>query len=85
MSLRYLYHDPERHKVHPSGDRIARLTATSDATTSRGFTAGFTGDAALGVLPTAEVSVQSDNTLSYERATKSWRRGFSYEPCESLI
>ncbi|KAH6699078.1 hypothetical protein BKA61DRAFT_741252 [Leptodontidium sp. MPI-SDFR-AT-0119] len=80
VSLRYLYYDLERHKVHPAGDAIARLAVTEENTTTKGFKAGLTGDATMGVVPTAEVSVESDNTLTYERKTKSWRRGFSYEP-----
>ncbi|KAH9205292.1 hypothetical protein DL95DRAFT_470707 [Leptodontidium sp. 2 PMI_412] len=85
ISLRYLYHGCEKHEVKPHADGIAKVKENEETTTSKSLDVGAEGNPlAGGATPTIGVHVARDNKLAYERDSKSWRRGLSFEsysPC----
>ncbi|KAL5330677.1 hypothetical protein ACEPPN_000196 [Leptodophora sp. 'Broadleaf-Isolate-01'] len=86
ISLRYLYHGCEKHEVKPHADGIAKVKENEETTTSKSLDVGAEGNPlAGGATPTIGVHVARDNKLAYERDSKSWRRGLSFESCESTI
>jgi len=82
VSLRYLYHgcnkDNEKHTVKPnSADLFTEVTESEETKISTSM------DLKLAKDDLGGVHVARDGKLAYEKKSKSWRNGFSFESCKS--
>ncbi|KAK0106377.1 hypothetical protein ONS96_004011 [Cadophora gregata f. sp. sojae] len=82
ISLRYLYHHPEKHEIRPGGDGVTHFRTNDETTRTEWMEAKLTADpskGAAGISPEVGIHVQRDNKVTYERESNSWRRGLSFE------
>src|SRR5438045_77342 len=87
ISLRYLYHDPEKHEIKPGGDGVTHFRTNDETTRTEWMEAKLTADpskGAAGISPEVGIHVQRDNKVTYERESNSWRRGLSFESCKCV-
>ena len=79
VSLKYLYHHGESHRVLPAGDLSADLKVTDENSNKSTYTVGVQN---AGPNPTGKLDaqVERNDKISYEAPMKAWREGLSYEP-----
>ncbi|PMD31769.1 hypothetical protein L207DRAFT_640588 [Hyaloscypha variabilis F] len=80
ISVRYLYHEVEKHEIRPCEDNMVTFKATDDTTKTKSVDLSVEGNILTGAItPKVGVHVQRDNKITYERQSMSWRKGLSFE------
>jgi hypothetical protein len=88
VSLRYLYHGcgeySEKHRIKPHADELVGVKENDETTISKSIDLGLAEKVIPmpAAAPSVGVHVGRDNKLAYERDSKSWRKGLSFESCK---